>query len=119
MNREPDDKKSTRDVIQWAREELGLSVEDIAEIIDVECSTIDQWPGKEGNLPKRNRSNVERLQTLKYHMESVFPDAEIRDEWLYHPSDNFDGDTPVEKLRNGELEPLIRQLATFDSGAFV
>jgi hypothetical protein len=65
-----------------------------------------------------NFLEVLQLQKLKYLMESVFSDAELRNEWLYYPSEDFDGDPPIQKLYDGDIEPLIKQLTTFQSGAF-
>lgn len=106
-------------MIKWANEEIGLSFEQIADILDVGRSTIYRWMEEDAVPRQSNFLNVARLQKLKFLIESVFSDQELRDQWLYYPHEDFDGDTPIQKLYDGEVDPLIRQLSTFESGAFI
>lgn len=111
--------KPTREVIEWANDKLGLSYEQIGDILGVGRTTIYRWTHEEEAVPRQsNFLEILQLQKLKYLMNSVFSDAELRDEWLYYPSPDFDGDSPIQKLYDGDIEPLIKQLATFESGTF-
>jgi len=103
---------------EWAQDKLDLSIVDIAEVLGISRRTIQRWQQKQ-NVPSRTHlEQLEKLNELRFLLESVFKDYDTALKWLWSPSPFFKGRTPISLLRKAEIDPVLEILASIESGAY-
>ncbi|MFC1540337.1 antitoxin Xre/MbcA/ParS toxin-binding domain-containing protein [Gemmatimonadota bacterium] len=104
---------------EWAQEKLDLSIVDIAEVLGISRRTIQRWNRKE-HVPSRSHlERLEKLNELRFLLESVFRDNDAALKWLWSPCPAFKGKTPISLLLRSEIKPVLGALASIESGAFL
>jgi uncharacterized protein (DUF2384 family) len=111
--------RTTRATIEWASEDLGLSYDQIGSAVGADRRTIHRWRAAESRPSRTHQERVEKLQQLRYLLESAFRDERAVLEWLHSPVPAFRGRSPLSLLREGQLDELIEAVATLDAGSVV
>jgi hypothetical protein len=106
------------ETLTWAHDEMGLTYDQIGDILAVSERTLRRWR-HENQVPRlRQKERIEDLRELKYVLREVFPEAGARELWLHSPSALLRGRTPMSLLRRGQVSRVAGALATLESGAF-
>ena len=79
----------------------------------------DARPTAESRSSRTHQERVEKLQQLRYLLESAFQDERAMLEWLHSPVPAFRGRSPLSLLKEGQLDELIEAVATLDAGSVV
>jgi len=116
------------EVIKWAHEDLGLDYSDIADALGVDVSTLTRWRNHETEPSKSNYRKLIQLQQMRSMLERIFPDQDAHREWLHEPIEDdlpeselgpTKGLPPYALLVEGQLDPLVEDLASIDSGTYL
>lgn len=109
--------RSTQATIDWARSDLDLTYQQIGQAVGADRRTIYRWVERETLPSPEHREAVEKLQELKYLLESIFRDKTAAQEWLHSPVPAFRGRSPASLLKKGKIDPVIEVLASLEVGA--
>ena len=104
--------------VQSAGSDLDLTNEEVARAVGVDRKTVARWLKGQSEPSPENREHLERLNEIRFLMESSFRSREARQRWLHAPLDALRGRTPYAALRDGKLEQVFRLLASLEAGAF-
>jgi uncharacterized protein (DUF2384 family) len=106
-------------MIAWAHDDLGLTYDELGTILGVTDRTLRRWRTHDQMPHRKQRDRVEDLRELKHLLDSEFPNAEHRQEWLHSSNPRLRGRTPISLLRSGSISRVVDELATMESGAFL
>lgn len=116
------------EVLQWAHDDLDLTYSDIADALGVDESTLTRWRNHTIEPSKTNYRKLIQLQQLRSMLERIFPDRDARREWLHEPIEDdlpeselgsTRGLPPYALLVEGQLDALVEDLASIDSGTYL
>jgi hypothetical protein len=110
--------RAANETLDWAREQLSLEWTDVASAVGADRRTIYRWRHGVSAPSPEHRDRIEDLRELRFLLETVFPDAEARVEWLHSSVPLLRGRTPLSIIRGGRLDDVIGVLAGIESGAF-
>jgi len=113
------ERQSAHQAIEGAREDFGLSYEDIADVLDVDRRTLYRYR-KEMNTPSKEvRNQLDTLRHISHLLDMIFINRDDGLSWLYTPVPLLQGRRPIDLIRKGELDEVLSVLAGDYSGAFV
>ncbi len=105
--------------VEWARESLAMSAEEIGAAVGATGRTITRWASRTALPRPTHRERIEKLNELRHLLDAVFESRAAAQRWLYTPVPAFRGRTPHSLVRSGRLDDVIGLLAAMESGAFV
>jgi ribosome-binding protein aMBF1 (putative translation factor) len=99
--------------------ELGLSRNELAQVLEVSPRSIERWRGGETHPQHEARQRLAHLENLVGHLRQTFAAAEAGRAWLRDANRFLGGLTPAEALRAGRVDRVVAALEAVDSGIFV
>jgi transcriptional regulator with XRE-family HTH domain len=104
--------------LEQIRKRGGIKSREVAQILDTTPQTVSRWQtGK-----SQPRSGIlERLLLLEYVLDRLsdfYPPGEAR-LWLFAPHRLLDGDSPAQRIRDGNEEAVLTIIDQLQSGAYV
>jgi uncharacterized protein (DUF2384 family) len=113
-------RETTSDIIEDARRIMGLSYNQIANLLDVTRKTLYRYRVKE-TAPKKKESEqrVEQVNVLNQFLKEEFTSEEAAQEWLYTSVRAFKWRRPIDLIRDGEINKVVTALANMNTGAFL
>lgn len=103
--------------IEWAEEELELTREEIGQVVGANRKTIQRWVEGDSVPSPEHRRYLERLNQLRYLLETSFRSMEAGQRWLQTPAAGLRGRTPFFVLTEGDIDSVIKLLGTLAAGA--
>ncbi len=107
------------DVITSAHEAFGIEYATMGRLAKVDRRTVLRWKERSNAPGTAARRNLQPLLQLTRLLQEVFRSTEAAREWLHSSVPAFGDRMPVDLLREGRVRPVVRLLATYQSGAFV
>jgi hypothetical protein len=108
------------EVVSTARDNLNLTEDEIARLLGVEATMLDNCLAQPAAAGPEFRDRVHKLWDTAVLMKEVFPDRDAGLAWLSKEKIRwFKGKRPVDLLRQGEIDQVLTALATFYTGAFI
>lgn len=104
--------------VEWAREELELTAQEIAQAVGADRKTVARWRDGESTPSPEHRRHLERLNQLRHLLTTSFRSMEVAQRWLHSPAPGLQGRTPIFALTQGELDEVIGLLGTLAAGGF-
>lgn len=104
--------------VRSAGSELALTSEEVARAVGVDRKTVSRWLKGESEPSSESREHLERLNEVRFLVESSFRTPKARLRWLHTPAQALRGRTPYAALREGRLDDVFRMLGTLAAGAF-
>lgn len=111
--------RAVDDTLRWAHDELGLTYDQIGAVLKVSERTLRRWRSRDHGPGPRQKARLEDLHELRHVLDEVFPEQDVRREWLFSRSPMLRGRTPISLLRAGQVSRVVEALATLESGAFL
>jgi uncharacterized protein (DUF2384 family) len=106
--------------IEWAREWLDLSMQELGHLLGTTRRTVQRWRAGESLPSPEHREKLDEMGELRYWLGSVFgEDSEAAQTWLTTRLPSLRGRTPIAKIREGEIRQIVGILAAFESGGFI
>jgi len=105
-------------LVNWARDDLALSIDEIAETLGASARSVSRWAAHEVPPSPEYRDRIERLSELRHLLESVFRDVKSRVAWISSPLPALRGRSPVAALRKQSWDEVLGILAGLESGSF-
>lgn len=103
--------------VAWATDKLELTLEEVSRALGVNRRTVERWRQGSSEPSPVHRRNLERVNQLRYLLETSFRDLDAAQRWLHTPLPALRGLTPLGALEDGRLDDLTGLLATLESGA--
>ena len=103
--------------VGWAKERLELTTGEIGSALGANARTIKRWQECLSVPSSTHRRQLERLNQLKYLLETSFRSPEAAQQWTHRPLPSLKGTTPLFAITEGELDEVISVLATLATGA--
>ena len=116
--REHTQAETAAQLIEWARSELALSMDEIADVLGASPRSVNRWAAREVPPSPEYRDRIEKLSELRYLAETVFQDQKSRVTWIHSPLPVLKGRTPLGALRKGAWDEVLGILAGLESGSF-
>ena len=104
--------------VSWAHDALELTDAEIGQALGVDRKTVQRWRDRESVPSVTHRRQMEKLQQLRFLLETSFRSAAVGQRWLHAPSRALQGRTPIAVLADGDLDAVIQLLGTLAAGAF-
>ena len=98
---------------------LGISYEELAQVIGVDRKTVSRWIANETFPQPGKRARLEQLTALIGRLDDTFKTRAAAQEWLHARSGYFGGLRPVDALLSGRIDAVDAALEALDSGIFV
>ncbi len=105
-------------LVNWARESLALSVDEIAATLGASPRSVSRWVALEVPPSIEYRERIERLSELRHLLGSVFKDDKSRVTWMNSPMPALRGRSPVAALRKQSWDEVLGILAGLEGGTF-
>jgi len=105
--------------IERAKSELELSGPEIGHALGVDPKTVYRWLHGESVPAPEQRRRMEQLNHLQWLLANAFRTLDVGKRWLHQPVPGLRGRTPFATLAEGDLDSVIRVLATHVAGAHV
>ena len=105
--------------VDWATEELELTLEEVGQALGVNRRTIGRWREGVSEPSPEHRKNLERISQLRHFLRTSFRDPDAAQSWMQTPLDALQGRTPHFAMCEGDLERVVRLLGTLASGAHI
>lgn len=112
------ERKQAAEVIDDAKSFIGLSVGELAQVLDVDRRTVLRYTNGETTPKLEVRKGLDELRELSHLLRKVFPRQKAATEWLYTPEELLRGRRPIDLVTKGDTTKVIHVLAGFQSGAF-
>jgi transcriptional regulator with XRE-family HTH domain len=100
-------------------EALGLSPNDLADILGTDRRTVLRWLSGETFPQHASRQTLEQLMALDHRLNEMFESRDAAREWLQSESGYFGGLKPIDALLRGRIDAVDAALEALDSGIFV
>jgi transcriptional regulator with XRE-family HTH domain len=104
--------------VEWAQAELELTLEEVAQALGANRKTIARWRGGQSAPSPEHRRLLERLNQLRYLLETSFRSPEAAQRWMHTPAAGLAGRTPLFALTEGNLDEVTKLLGTLAAGGF-
>ncbi|MBA2670464.1 MAG: DUF2384 domain-containing protein [Gemmatimonadetes bacterium] len=112
--------RETGRTLDWARETLDLSMEELGQVIGTTRRTVQRWRARESLPSPEHREKLDEMGELRYWLETVFEkDVDAAHSWLTTRLPSLRGQTPISHIRKGRIKEIVGILAAFESGAFI
>ena len=106
--------------VAWAEQELELTTAEIAAAVGgVARKTVQRWRRASSAPRPEHRKYLERLNQLRFLLETSFRTTEDRRRWMHTPVPAFGGRTPLFTITEGEMDLVLETLAGLAHGAHV
>lgn len=97
---------------------LGISDRELAQILEVELSTIQNW--RAGTIPQRGaRERLAQLRALLEELRDSFRTQDGAAAWMHSASLYLGGITPLQALRVQQFDRVDAALEVLNSGMFL
>jgi uncharacterized protein (DUF2384 family) len=112
--------QSVAQIIEWAREGLGLTYADVARLAGATVRSAQRWGDlNDLTIPAgEHRNRFTQLRDLKRLLEQTFPTENDAVEWVHRPVPLLEGRRPIDVIRIGEIGRVVSVLSGAYSGAF-
>jgi transcriptional regulator with XRE-family HTH domain len=106
--------------LDWARETLDLSMEELGQMLGTTRRTVQRWRARESMPSSEHREKLDEIGELRFWIETVFDgNQDSAQRWLTTHLPSLRGQTPIAQIRKGRIRKIIGILAAFESGAFI
>lgn len=104
--------------LERIRRHTGIRSREVAQLLDTTPQTVSRWQtGKVEPQPER----LQRLLTLEWladQLAEFYPPQEAR-LWLFAPHRLLAGDSPAQRIQQGDVEQVLALIAQLKDGAYV
>jgi hypothetical protein len=110
--------RAVNDTLDWAHEILTLDWTEVAAAVEVDRRTICRWRRGLSAPSREQRERIDDMRELRFLLETVLPEPDVRLEWLHCSVPALRGETPVSVIKRGRVLDVMGVLAGVYSGAF-
>ena len=104
--------------LAWVREALELTDTELGAALGVDRKTVRRWRDRRSAPSATHRRRMEKLNQLRYLVETSFRTPEAGQRWFHAPAPGLKGRTPLAVLTDGDLDAVVQLLGTMAAGAF-
>ena len=90
-------------------------MQEIADVTGVKLRSVQNWASGGSRPDGQQRDRLLELQYVIEHLSDVF-DSEGTDIWLHHPQRQLDHQKPIDALRQGRFETVLRLVEQLAGG---
>lgn len=110
------EKKAASETIEDVHERYGIEFGDLASALGVDRRTVLRYRNRR-SVPRREvRSRLGKLREMSFLLSRVFDSPEDGLAWLFNPVPALRGRTPMEVIREGQVEAVVDLLAGIEGG---
>lgn len=111
--------QSPAPLLSWAHDALDLTWDEVGALVQASGRTVRRW--LHGGRPSAIHAvKLKQLAQLRFFLDQVFgADLVAMRRWLNRGLLDLGGRTPVDAIRDGEIETITIFLATELVGAFI
>lgn len=106
------------ETVEWCQRELELTNDEVAQAVGANRRAVWRWKNRESVPTPEFRRELERLNQLRYLLETSFASTESARAWLHRPNPGLKGRTPIFAITEGELDEVLAVLGTVAAGGF-
>ncbi len=106
-------------IIEGLERDLGISLETIAQALDVDRRTVERWRASQSVPQGRTRQRLGEFVALRDHLLRMFGTAQAAQEWLRAGSAYLGGFTPQEALKAGRVDRVRADLDGLAAGVYL
>jgi uncharacterized protein (DUF2384 family) len=103
--------------VGWAEQELELTAGEIGRALGATRRTVQRWRERASVPSATHRQRLERLNQLRFLLETSFRDPGAAGQWMHTPVPALKGRTPLFAVTQGDLDAVIGVLAGLTAGA--
>lgn len=114
------ERTGVHDTIDWAREDLGLTWEELGAALRTTGRTAQRWRDDATSPSKEAAARLAELDKVRFWASIVFANnAPTMRSWFNRRILDLNGRTPLEAIHQGEAAKIADFLATQHTGAFI
>ena len=106
-------------IIEGLERDLGISLETIAQALDVDRRTVERWRANQSVPQGRTRQRLAEFVGLRDRLLRMFGTEQAAQEWLRASSLYLGGFTPQEALKAGRLDRVSADLDGLAAGVYL
>lgn len=110
------EKKAASETIQDVHERYGIEFGDLASALGVDRRTVLRYRNRQSVPRRRVRSSLGKLREMSFLLGRIFENPDDGLAWLFNPVPALRGRTPIEVVRDGDIEAVVDLLAGIESG---
>ena len=97
---------------------LGFNQSEVAELLDLDSSTVSRWKKKDSKLDKFRSSYLFKLDKLLLIGKRIFGNLEDLKEWLETENVSLGNKKPVEVIKNNGVDKVTEVLHSLSWGNY-
>lgn len=96
----------------------GITARDVAQLLDTTPETVSRWVNGKTD-PQRDR--LQRVLNLEYFLSELgeFYTPDEAKLWLFSPHKLLNGDSPADRIKDGDTDAVAVLLDQIRTGAYV
>ncbi len=106
-------------IVEGLERDLGISLETIAQALDVDRRTVERWRANQSVPQGRIRQRLRELIALRDRIVRMFGSEQAAQEWLRASSLYLGGFTPQEALKAGRIDRVRADLDGLAAGIYL
>jgi hypothetical protein len=110
---------SCRPIIEAMERDLGITIDTIAQALEVDRRTVERWRANQSMPQGRSRQRLSELVALHDQLLRKFEAPGTVQQWLRTRSRYLDGLTPEEALKAGRLDRVRADLDGLAAGVYL
>ena len=95
-----------------------LTHDDIGQIVDASGRSVGRWSRGVTEPQRLSRQRLLELAYVANELEAVL-DSEYSNLWILSPNRLLNGDTPAERIHNGEFKSVVAVIEALADGVVV
>ncbi len=95
-----------------------LTHDDIGDIVDASGRSVGRWSAGVTEPQRLSRQRLLELAYVSKELESVL-DPEYANLWILSPNRLLDGDSPAERIHNGDFRSVVAVIEALADGVIV
>lgn len=103
----------------WVERKLGLTESEISQAFGVDRETIDRWRTCKSVPTPEQRRRIDKFVRLKRFLENTFRTPELGKSWLRQTVPALQGQMPISRIADGDIDGVLGVLATHAAGVYV
>ena len=95
-----------------------LTYDDIGQIVDASGRSVGRWSAGDAEPQRLSRQRLLELAYVAKELELVL-DPDYANLWILSPNRLLDGDTPAERIQNGDFKSVVAVIEALADGVVV